>query len=225
MRSFLILLLWFGLIWTPGPAAATDNLLPPFEQANHGAAAQSPQQGISSNYTKNNVDIHDIHGPVATADRSWLAIVLLAGAIAIILFVVVYFLLKKRRNKPIPPPAVDQAALAELHTIRILMETNRSLLYLERASDILRNYIEARFHIPCSRKTSREILQTVHTGEAGREVIDRSDLPALQSCFALCDKGKYSRHLPGREEMLMVEQTIEVFITKTGGSPQAAGES
>lgn len=222
MRIFLPLLILIGLFFAPLPVLAT-NLQGMPEQVSPTAPTQL-QQRLPGDLQNKNEDIRDIRGPLTSEDGSFLALILSAGALLLIILAGLFLFWKNRRHPPAPPVPAGEAALAELNSIGTLMTVDRTLFYMERISDILRHYIEARFFIPFTRKTSREFLQSLQTTDSTTVSAIRPFLPEMQNCLVICDKAKFSHRLPNHEEMVQVELAIRGFIEKTNPVPNPAGE-
>ncbi len=220
MRVFLALLLMAAVSFTPLPLPAGD--LPETTPPLSAGPQNSLQQQDSNTITYKTGDIRDIHGPHTAEDRSFLPL-LLTGATLLVL-AGLFFLWKSRRKIPVPSIPAGQTALAELNSIRTLMTSDLALVYMEKVTGILRRYVEARFSIPCTRKTSREFLQSLQTSDMAAGVGLRPFLPELKTCLEICDRAKFSHRLPEPEEITQVEVVIRDFIEKTGENLDAAGE-
>ena len=163
-------------------------------------------------------ELHDIHGPVPiTGHPPYWAI---GGTIAVVLAILaaLYFYLKKRR-RPAPPVPLSawETALAELAAAKKLQ--SQALLYMEKASEILRRYIESRFAIRSTRQTTREFLAGLsHTGQHNPLAPYR---PELQACLEQADMAKFARLVPDSGIVAQMERAVTDFVRKT--EPPATG--
>ncbi|MEE4243396.1 MAG: DUF4381 family protein [Desulfopila sp.] len=165
-------------------------------------------------------DILDIYGPLPLPEPFNWPLYLAAVIGAVILAGLLFFYLKNRKKKEPPRIALHQAALADLQTARYYLETEQSLLYAERVSEILRHYIEQRFAIHSTRQTTVEFLQSIH--KENRDNGESSTTPALlphrdslRLCLEQCDLAKYAHKPASIRQMEEIEVSIRNFIEKT----------
>ena len=198
----LFLLLSFLMLGTP---AFCDTAPPQQLQLQHAPSA-----------TQNNAqteDIRDIKGPVALSDLPAYLIPTLVGLGLCLAAVLLFFFLKRRkRSKTVASPP-DVTALAELDRARGLME--RPLVYAERVSSILRQYIEARFQIRSTRQTTREFFARLQDGTTIAEVDIKNHAGDLQECMEQCDIAKFAHGVPNQEGMTGMDQAVRNFIETT----------
>ena len=163
-------------------------------------------------------ELRDIHGPVPIAGQPsyWAIGGIVAGVLAIL--AALYFYLKKRRQPaPTPPPSPWETALAELAAAKELQ--SKGLLYMEKAGEILRRYIESRFAIRSTRQTTREFLAGLsHTGQHNPLAPYR---PELQACLEQADMAKFARLVPDSGIVAQMERAVTDFVKKT--EPPATG--
>jgi hypothetical protein len=207
MRHFITtLLLIVSLLVLAGSEARCEDSSPspPLKlQPTPVPAQNSPQVEV----------IRDIRGPVPVSDSPrFLIPALVALALLIIAILVVVFL--KRRRKPtvtVSPP--DVIALAELDQARSLMA--QPLVYAERLSTLLRQYIESRFQIHSTRQTTREFFSALksNTTMAGAEGANHTG--DLQACMEQCDLAKFAHGAPNQERMVGMDQAVRNFIETT----------
>jgi Domain of unknown function (DUF4381) len=101
-------------------------------------------------------DIRDIRGPKYIAP-AWLWPALIAGAIVLIagVYGVRRWLRHRRRPRPLLP---FEVALQRLEEIRGLMEPASAREFSIAVSDIVRHYIEQRFDVTATHRTTEEFL-------------------------------------------------------------------
>jgi len=161
-------------------------------------------------------DIHDIYPPLPLAEPiNWLVILpILAAALAAAALVFFWLRNKKQQTAPVIPP--HMAALADLAQARSYISEGQSLAYAERASEILRTYIEKRFDISSTRQTTSEFLEAMRAQSSDltqhREV--------LEEFLEQCDMGKYARKTSARKSMERMEEGIRQFIERTIPEPE-----
>ena len=178
-------------------------------------AQTTAQSGLKAQQIE---ELRDIHGPVPiTGQPPYWAI---GGTIAVVLAILaaLYFYLKKKRQ-PAPPVPLSawETALAELAAVKELQ--SQALLYMEKASEILRRYIESRFAIRSTRQTTREFLAGLsHTGQHNPLAPYR---PELQACLEQADMAKFARLVPDSAIVAQMERAVTDFVKKT--EPPATG--
>jgi len=179
-------------------------------------------------------ELLDIYGPLELKEQA--GMLLYGGVIALLLLLAVgvFLLLKRRKQSTTPPTPPWEKALSELTDARKLLNPDRALLYMDRVSLILRNYVESRFGIKSTRKTvslilrnyvesrfgikstrktTREFLSTLGSSSADPSI--RSCKTELQTCLEQCDMAKFAHQIPLQENMELMEGAIIGFVEKT----------
>jgi hypothetical protein len=160
-------------------------------------------------------DIRDIKGPVALPDNSRYLLIAVAILAAIIIAGLIFWYLKKRSRPQAPPLPPDAVALAELEKAKILMTPEQSLVYADRISTILRQYIEARFQIHSTRQTTREFFERLKDGTTIAEVDIKNHAGDLQRCLEQCDIAKFAHGTPNSNDMMQMDGAARTFIETT----------
>lgn len=164
-------------------------------------------------------DLKPLKGPYEIPLRSsWLGTTVLVVSILFILAAGVLFsrgLAARWRTQTsgqkVRPP--HEIALEELKAIRQmrLLEEGRLSEYIDRVSDTLRRYIEARFALPAPERTTEEFLDEM----ARTPVLDRDRKRFLAEYLERCDLIKFAAAEPSRRELdELFEKSIE-FIEQT----------
>ena len=169
-------------------------------------------QSVQSDTTQ---DIHDIYPPLPLPEHyNWPLIFTLCCAVLLIAGILFYFL-RKRKQPAIAAPPPHQKALSELALARQFLVAGQSLAYAERISEILRSYIENRFYIRSTRKTTTEFLSSLTTGKNK----DISELllfkDSLTLCLQQCDLAKYAHKTADKDALEIMEESIRKFIEET----------
>jgi len=152
-------------------------------------------------------DIHDIKGLVPLPYNWWWLLVL-AAAMAL-----AYWLWKRQRstasiNLP-PPPTPYELAIRALKQLR---EENPPVEeFYTRLSDIVRHYLEGRFHLHAPERTTEEFLYEVSQNNALTP--EHKDL--LGAFLRESDLVKFARHHPERSDMNRVLEAAEKFVDDT----------
>lgn len=207
------------LLSLPLPVLAGDQgdqpltLMPPRQPADKTAQQQQTLQQSD--------ELHDIHGPLPIAGQPPYPAI--AGIVlAILLILAALFFWLKRRSKPGPAaPHPWETALSELAAAKPLQSGGQGLLYMERAGQVLRRYIESRFAIRSTRQTTREFLAGL--SHAGNSSLD-DYRPELQVCLEQADMAKFAHRVPDLDNMVQMEQAVTDFVKKTEPISAASGD-
>lgn len=126
---------------------------------------------------------------------------ILIAFVALVILVVRWWKNRKSKNslfgKPAEPDSPYIAALKELEKIRNqkLWQNNQMKLYYTRITDVLREYIEARFGLQAMEKTSAEILQELLP--AG---IEKNEYESLKELLEVSDLVKFAKYVASELE-------------------------
>jgi hypothetical protein len=161
-------------------------------------------------------DIRDIRGPkVLLAD--WLLPALIAGAAVIAL--AIYGVWRWRRNRLARVLLPYEVALERLEEIRTLMQPERAREFSTAASDIVRSYIEQRFAVTATRRTTeeflRDLLETPNASLARHQSL-------LGDFLLQCDFVKFAAMSLNEQNMESLRQSARVFILATAGPQEAS---
>jgi len=164
-------------------------------------------------------DIRDIRGPkLLPAD--WVLPALIAGAA--ILALGFYGVWRRRRNGRARVLLPHEVALQRLEQIRTLMQPPRAREFSTAASDIVRSYIEQRFDVTATRRTTeeflRDLLATPNASLARHQ-------PLLGEFLLQCDFVKFAAMSLNEQNMESLHQSARVFILATAGTEQASLEA
>lgn len=146
---------------------------------------------------------------------------LLAWLAAAVVLVAVAVALVRRARQPAaepPPPSADAVALAALERARAWMSRGQPERFGTAVSSAVRNYIEARFDVGASRRTTDEFLRDVtRDPAAGLEPF----VPTLEELMRRMDLVKFARAPLDEAQMEGLLDTARDFVAKTRSSAAA----
>jgi len=154
-------------------------------------------------------DIRDIRGPKYLLP-DWLWPVLLGGAL--LLALTVYGLWRWRRSRAARVLLPYEIALQRLEEIAALMSPARAREFSIAVSDIIRLYIEQRFNVTATRRTTEEFL---------RDLLDSSDAALARHQGLLgeflhqCDFVKFAALSLTQQNMEALRQSARAFVLAT----------
>lgn len=170
-----------------------------------GAVASSPEE-----------DIRDIRGPKSVLPASVLPAAMAAVAILGLLF---YGFWRWRRNRRVRILLPYEIALRRLEGLGTLMRPESAREFSTAVSDIVRGYIEQRFAIGVTRRTTeeflRDLLETANASLARHQ-------PLLAEFLHQCDFVKFAAMSLNGQDMESLRQSARVFILATAGTEEAS---
>jgi LPXTG-motif cell wall-anchored protein len=182
---------------TPTPASASA-AEPDVAAATARAVASGPEE-----------DIRDIRGPKFLLP-AWILPAVIAGVAILVL--AVYFFWRRRRNRRARILLPYEIALQRLEEIRTLMQPARAREFSTAASDIVRSYIEQRFAIGVTRRTTeeflRDLLEVANTSLARHQSL-------LGEFLQQCDLVKFAGMALNVQNMEALGQSARAFVLAT----------
>jgi Domain of unknown function (DUF4381) len=160
-------------------------------------------------------DIRDIRGPKYDLPE-WLLPVLIGAAVLIAL--AIYALWRRRRNRAARVLLPHEIALQRLEAIGALMQPARAREFSIAASDIVRLYIEQRFSVTVTRRTTEEFL---------RDLLESADDALAQHQGLLgeflhqCDFVKFAALSLTAQNMESLRQSARAFVLATANTHDA----
>ena len=154
-------------------------------------------------------DIRDIRGPKYLLP-DWLWSALLGGAVLLALGI--YGLWRWRRSRVARVLLPYEIALQRLEEIAALMSPARAREFSIAVSDIIRLYIEQRFNVTATRRTTEEFL---------RDLLDSSDAALARHQGLLgeflhqCDFVKFAALSLTQQNMESLRQSARAFVLAT----------
>ena len=159
-------------------------------------------------------DIRDIRGPKYLLP-DWVLPALFAGAVLVALRV--YALWRRRRRRRTPPLLPYELALKQLDEIRTLMQPANAREFCIAISDIIRFYIEQRFNVTATRRTTeeflRDLLQSANASLAQHQAL-------LGDFLHQCDFVKFAAQSLTLDNMEALRQSARTFVLETAKAEQ-----
>jgi len=146
---------------------------------------------------------------------------LIFGAVLLfcLLAAFLFWFLMKRKKKTVLPGA-DEIALADLLQLHSLMVQKEASRYASKLSDILRAYIENRFHMPTGRQTTMEFFAELQAQPARTAIQLDEHTESLKKCLDQCDLVKFARLIPDQHSMEQMETAVQLFVEATRNKPR-----
>jgi hypothetical protein len=162
-------------------------------------------------------DIRDIRGPKAMPG-SWVLPAVLAGAIAVVLFCA--YSVWRRRHRGTGPRSLtlSEQALERLESTRPLMRPATAREFGIAASEVIRSYIEKRFDVIATQRTTEEFLQTLL--QSSNEMLARHR-SLLEEFLQQCDFVKFAAGSLTVTDMESLFRSARGFVLETGEPPVA----
>jgi hypothetical protein len=155
-------------------------------------------------------DIRDIRGPKAVSG-SWVVPALLAATIVVALCVV--YVIWRRRTVPPRPLTLSEQTLQRLESTRPLMRPHTARAFGIAASETIRVYIEKRFEVVATQRTTEEFLQSLVRNS--NEALARHRA-LLEEFLRQCDLVKFAGNSLAVTDMESLFQSARCFVLETG---------
>ena len=159
-------------------------------------------------------DIRDIRGPKAVPG-SWVLPAVLAGAIVVALCT--YAVWRRRHRGTLSRSlTLSEQALERLESTRPLMRPSTAREFGIAASEVIRNYIEKRFDVIATQRTTEEFLQTLL--QSSNETLARHR-SLLEEFLQQCDMVKFAGTSLAVTDMESLFRSARGFVLETGEPP------
>jgi hypothetical protein len=158
-------------------------------------------------------DIHDIHAPFLIP-QDWRVPVLI-GTAAVLALLLVWFgwrWLRARR----PQLTLVERTLLKLDATRPLMEDGDVRGFSVAVSDIVRGYVEERFAVHATQRTTTEFLRDC-LAQVGSAL--QAHEQSLSEFLKFCDLAKFARWSLNGEEMRGLLSSARQFVESSGNVP------
>jgi len=160
-------------------------------------------------------DIRDIRGPKSVIAQSWLIPAIIAVVILIAIFGYVAWR-RQRRGVPQRPLTLAEETLARLEETRPLMVPATAREFGIAASEVIRTYIEKRFNVVATQRTTEEFLQTLL--QSSNEGL-ASHRALLEGFLQQCDYVKFAGASLEVTDMESLFQSARRFVQETSEQP------
>ena len=218
---WLIPLLAALFLLTNSMAAAPAPAPQPTPQPTTGNAVSAPMPPSScplSLEAGHKGDIRDIRGPIHIPDaRLWFLYI--PGCILLLLMAWAGWKWFKKRQSLHTREAFE-IAFEELEKAKALMRPEMAEKFSVAVSRTVRTYIENRFGINVTRKTTHEFITQVAAEPAGE--LNLHSKP-LREFLYHCDLAKFARQTFNHEQMKRMLNSAWQFVEKTQPQPVATG--
>ena len=184
-------------------------------------ASQPPPAGATE-------DIRDIRGPKFMLPR-WLLLALIAGAVLLSLsaYGLWRWLRRRRRPRALLP---FEIALQRLEEMRALMQPSQAREFSIAVSDVVRRYIEERFGVTATHRTTEEFLHDL-LGSSHAPLARHRAL--LAEFLQQCDLVKFAGMALTLQNMESLHHSARAFVLETAkpdataahGAPPPAPET
>jgi hypothetical protein len=161
-------------------------------------------------------DIRDIRGPKAVPGFS-LPTLLLLGALLLAVAAIVIWRLRRRAPRA-RALSLAERTLQRLEAIKPLMLPGSAREFGIAASEIVRTYIEERFAVVATQRTTEEFLQGLL--EASNDSL-ASHRPLLADFLQQCDFVKFAGGSLTAQDMESLLQSARKFVLETAQPPTA----
>jgi hypothetical protein len=158
-------------------------------------------------------DIRDIRGPKAVPAASWWVTAMIAGALLVTLCTA--YMIRRRRHRGAPGRSLtlSEQTLERLEGTKPLMQPATAREFGIAASEAIRSYIEKRFNVIATQRTTEEFLQTLL--QSSNEALARHR-SLLAEFLQQCDFVKFAGASLAVTDMEALYQSARGFVLQTG---------
>jgi hypothetical protein len=156
-------------------------------------------------------DIRDIRGIISLAGLPWW--VYLAGLLILVLATALIYWWKTKKTAPTLKESMEARALRELQETRLHLAEGKAREFSLHISEVLRRYIEDRYHIPAVKQTTEEFLQKIRQTHLMPEHAEQ-----LNVFLQLCDQAKFGKDPLSLEEMETMWTGAQQFVERSSVS-------
>jgi hypothetical protein len=156
-------------------------------------------------------DIRDIRGPKALPVWSWVVTALVA-AVLITSAYAAYAIRRRRRSTVSRHLTLAEQTLERLEGARRLMQSDMARDFAITTSEVIRYYIERRFDVRVTQRTTEEFLQTILQGTNGALSRHRA---LLAHFLEQCDLVKFAGASLANADLEALFESARSFVLKT----------
>ena len=157
-------------------------------------------------------DIRDIRGPKAVSG-SWVVPAIIAAAIVAALCIAYIVWIRRRRRLRRRTLTLSERTLQRLESTRPLMRSDTARAFGIAASELIREYIEKRFDVLATQRTTEEFLQALL--QSSNEQLLRHR-PLLAEFLQQCDFVKFAGDSLAVTDMESLFQSARRFVLEAG---------
>jgi hypothetical protein len=157
-------------------------------------------------------DIRDIRGPKLVSAGTWVLAACIVGAVVVALGVT-YIIRRRRRGAAGRRLTLLEQTLASLEETKPLMQPDTAREFGIAASEVIRNYIEKRFAVKATQRTTEEFLQALL--QSSNEALSRHRA-LLAKFLQQCDFIKFAGAKLGAADLESLFQSARGFVLETG---------
>ena len=155
-------------------------------------------------------DIRDIRGPKVEPE-TWIVTGIIAAAVFVALCA--YVVRRRRRDGPTSRSlTLLEQTLERLEATKPLMRPATAREFGSAASEVIRTYIEKRFSVVATQRTTEEFLQALLQGS--NETLARHR-PLLAEFLQKCDYVKFAGASLEESDMESLFQSAQAFVLET----------
>lgn len=158
-------------------------------------------------------DIRDIRGPKTLLAGSWVVPAIIAGVIIVVALCTYIIRRRRRRGTRARSLTLAEQALARLEETRPLMRPDSAREFGIAASEVIRNYIERRFNVIATQRTTEEFLQALL--QTSNEALSRHRA-LLAGFLQQCDFIKFAGASLAVADLESLFQSARGFVLETG---------
>jgi hypothetical protein len=156
-------------------------------------------------------DIRDIRGP-KTVSVAWAVYAIVTAIVAAIC--IAYIIWRRRHRAAQPRPlTLSEQALQRLESTRPLMQTSTARAFGIAASEVIRDYVERRFAVVVTQRTTEEFLQALLQSSNDALVCHR---PLLAEFLQQCDFVKFAGRSLAAANLESLFKSARRFVLETG---------
>jgi hypothetical protein len=155
-------------------------------------------------------DIRDIRGPKTLPLWSWVLTAVVAGLIVASLYAA--YTIRRRRHAAAPDLTLRELTLERLESAKPLMRPDTAREFGIATSEVIRLYIEKRFEVGATQRTTEEFLQALLRGSNEALVRHR---PLLQNFLQQCDLVKFAGASLAASDLEALFASARSFVLET----------
>ncbi len=142
----------------------------------------------------------------------------IAVAVIVVVFIGIFLWLRRRREAPAPPRPPWVRTSEALEQLRTEVRSHRINLETAfvRLTDLVRNYLEERYRLPASVRTTDEFLEDLKSPDTP---LPAGDKPFLGEFLEAADLVKFARMPPDEAQLLRAVDGAEKLVEHTTPSP------